>query len=590
MYTPAYLPKRAAPPQSGGDYISTISSTSLSDSSYTDPSTLSTTYISFSSLQYIMKMANITSAEALTTLTREQIKTLTDAIDSQISKDEGEIATTQGLIAELLESINGPNGLQEQFNLADREYKSSLESYHFTSSLLITNEAKYRNDLSTLSSLYALSSSYITDINYYQSLYDNLVRTLESNSTIFTVYERDYQASLQNLKINDELHNVALTNFSQISSIVATDLSQIPVNQPVYRTNLSTLNNISTQIVNYTNLKGVYEHNILSSYNNISTLLGPSSFILYEAGTLFSTINYYNGMNEETRSRIRSIRTDISGIQHQISDLVASNAVVLTGMTAEIENAKSVGTQFYDLYEDALDAECDEYSFAIQELNSQIGYITASLGIARNANIIEIDKYIFKILENPADTGSQNSKSELIATNDNIYKLIQQINSLDSQLSDIISIIGFEKTERNTFILQRKDIFKDYEAPALGWNLYQIREKQSDYLAMFSNLNLTIDKINSHVGNRTRLLENIQTIFNNPLPGSTGQSVRELINQYFADYLNTHDDQMPDNLLYVKDDDGNLLGGSVIPKEYNPLISNVLVSNGAYSFIPPIVF
>jgi hypothetical protein len=295
-------------------------------------------------------------------------------------------------------------------------------------------------------------------------------------------------------------------------------------------------------------------------------------------------------MNEETRSRIRSIRTDISGIQHQISDLIASNAVVLTGMTAEIENAKSVGTQFYDLYEDALDAECDEYSFAIQELNSQIGYITASLGIARNANIIEIDKYIFKILENPADTGSQNSKSELIATNDNIYKLIQQINSLDSQLSDIISIIGFEKTERNTFILQRKDIFKDYEAPALGWNLYQIREKQSDYLAMFSNLNLTIDKINSHVGNRTRLLENIQTIFNNPLPGSTGQSVRELINQYFADYLNTHDDQMPDNLLYVKDDDGNLLGGSVIPKEYNPLISNVLVSNGAYSFIPPIVF
>jgi hypothetical protein len=586
MYTPGYLPKRVAPAQSGGDYISTISSIATADISYTDPSTLSTTYISLSSLQYIMRMAELTSAEALTTLTKEQIKTLTEAIDTQISSDEKEILSTQTLIAQLGETINGPGGLQTQFDVADEEYRSALNNYNLTSTMLISNEAKYRHDLSSLSSLYVLSSSYIIDINHYQRLYDNLVRTLQSNSTIFTAYERDYRLSLQNLNINNDLNAVALTNFSSISSIVANDLSQTPVNQIVYRNDLSTLNNISTQLVNYKNLDGIYRYNILSSYNNISTLLGPSTFILYEAGTLFSTINYYNGMNEETRSKIRSIRTDITGIQYQISDLVASNTVILTGMTAQIENTRSVGIQFYNQYKNALNAECDEYLYAIQELNAQIGYITASLGILRNAKAIEIDTYIFSILENPSDTSLQNSKSVLVTANDNIYKIIQQINSLDMQISDIISNIQFEKIERGDFIEHRKNIFLNYEVLALGWSIYETATKQSDYLAEFSNLNIKIDNINSYVGTRIRLLNDIQTIFNNPLPGTTGQSIRELINQYFT----TNDDQMPDNLLYVKDDDGNLLGGSVISKEYNPLNSNILLSNGTYSFIPPIVF
>ena len=591
MYTPRspYFPKRKIPEQRGGDYISTISSvTDIQNTTYTDPSTLSTTDITLSSLIYIMQVANITSLDALTTLTSNQISTLTGAIDMQISADQSQIASAQMSIAQYTSLINGPNGLQAQYDLANQQYLSSVSAYNATSTLLLQDQANYANDISTLSSLYTLSTMYVSSINIYQQQYNSLVQSLQANSTTFSYYETDYQASISNLNSNGVLWSTSLVNFSTISSIVAVDLGP-PLNQQAYVNDLSTLNNISTNISNYANLDGVFKANIVSSYNNISSLLGPSSFVLFESNTLLSTISYYQGMDAATQSAINSIQTDITSIVNQISDLTASNIVVLSGIGAEIYNTTQAGNNFYTLYGQALDAECDEYLYGIQQLNSQIGYITASLGIARNANAVKIDNYTFTILQNPSDNVTPGLKSALIADNDIIYRIIQQINSLDAQFSQIISYIGLEKTARETFIGQRQNIFLNYEVLALGMNTSQISAVQSAYFSDFSDLNATIDSINNYVSQRTTILGGIQNTFNNPLNGTTGQPVRALINQYFSLYLNTTDDQLPDNILYLYDDSGNPLGGSVIAKEYNPP-STVLPTNGTYAFIPPIVF
>jgi hypothetical protein len=379
--------------------------------------------------------------------------------------------------------------------------------------------------------------------------------------------------------------------FSTISSMVYNDLAQIPVNQQVYANDISTFNNISAQIVNYEISDELFRSNIVSSYNNISSLLGPSTFVMIQTGNLLSTIKYYRGMDAVTAYTISSLKTDISGIYYQISDLTASNEVVLNSMQGEILSVKTTGGEFYTLYGQGLDAECDEYLYAIKELNSQIGYITACLGIARNANAVQIDEYIFTILSNPNDTATIGYKDTLVAHNIKISNIIQTINSLDLQFNSIMTYIGTEKTQRKNFIEKRQTILIDFEAPALGWTPIQIANSRVNYFAAFADLNITINTVNDCVRERGIILQGIQTTLNNPLPGTTGDSVHNLINTYFQLYLGSNGaDQLPDNLLMVKDDDGALLGGSFIIKEYNPPNTVLTVTGVDYAFIPPIVF
>ena len=553
--------------------------------------TIPTSDISVSTLQYIMQVANITSLDALTTLSQSQISSLSAVIDERIAEDNAQIALTQLSIAQITAMINGPNGLQAQYDLADQQYISSLTAYNLRSTILENNKSRYARDVSTLRSLYSQSTFYISSINFYQEQYDRLLSSLQVNASLYSLYEKDYQASLQNLQANSALYSGALVNFSTISTLVQTDLAQIPVNQQMYANDLSTFNNISTQIVKYRISDTTFKESMLSSYNNISTLLGPSSFAMFEAGTLFSTIAYYQSMDTLTDSKIEAMQSDIDSLRYQISDLTASNTGILGSMAGEIASVTTTGGQFYTLYGQGLDAECDEYLFAVQELNSQLGYITASLGIARNANFVAIDQYTMTILSYPRDTVTPGIKSALVADNDIIYQVIQQINSLDAQFNHIIAEISAEKIARKTFISKRRNILINYEAQALGWTPQQIADNQADYFVAFSDLNITIDTINQNVSRRTTLLRAVQTILSNTLPGGTGQSIRDLINYYFQIYLGSNGaNQLPDNLLYLTDDDGALLGGSVIVKEYNPPNTILSVMGIDYAFIPPIVF
>jgi hypothetical protein len=406
MYKPSYLPVR----QSGGDYISTVS-------------TISTPDITLSSLRYIMQQANITSVDALTTLTKYQISSLTVAVDRQIQEDQTQIALIQASIAQITGMINGANGLQAQFDLADMYYQSSLTAYNLTSTLMLQDKAKYASDISTLRDLYSLSTSYVSSINSYQDQYDDLLSSIQVNASSFTQYQIDYQASLENLNRNSVNYSSALLNLSTISSILYNDSMEIPVNQLLYMHDFSTFNNISTQVVNYGISDATFKASILSSYNNISSLLGPSSFVMFEAGSLLSTITYYQNLDTVTDATIASMQENIDQLLRKISSLTSSNTVLLGSMQSEIASVLTTGRQFYSLYTQGTNAECDEYLYGIQELNSQLGYITASLGIIRNANLVAIDNYTFTILSNPTDTLTPGLKSALIADNNIIYQV-----------------------------------------------------------------------------------------------------------------------------------------------------------------------
>ena len=73
----------------GGAYISSLKI----------PSTPSD--ISISSLQFIMAKANLTSLDAIATLTTAQLQNLTSAIDEQIRADESLIASNTSRITSL---------------------------------------------------------------------------------------------------------------------------------------------------------------------------------------------------------------------------------------------------------------------------------------------------------------------------------------------------------------------------------------------------------------------------------------------------------------------------------------------------------
>jgi len=573
MYKPSYLPTR----QSGGDYVSTLS-------------TISTPDITLSSLQYIMQQANITSLDALTSLTKYQISSLAVAVDRQIQEDQTQIALNQASIAQITAMINGPNGLQAKFDLADQQYQSSFTAYNLISTLVLQDQAKYASDISTLRNLYSLSTSYVSSINSYQGQYDSLLSSLQVNASSFTLYQKDYQASLQNLNRNSVNYSSALVNLSTISSVLYNDSIQVPVNLPVYTNDFSTFNNISTQVVNYNISDAIFKASIVSSYNNISTILGPSSFVMFEAGTLLSTIEYYQGMDTVTDSTISSLQQDVSRLSLEISSLTNSNSILLGSMRSEIASVLATGRQFYNLYTQGTNAECDEYLYGIQELNSQLGYITASLGIARNANLVAIDNYTFTILSNPTDTITPGLKSALSVDNNIIYQLMQFINSLDAPLANIIKYIETEKTERNNFIQKRKDIFTNFDAPALGWTPQEIADNQARYFEAFVDLNRTIDTINQCVSRRGTIIQGIQTSINNPITGQSS-TVHQLINHYFQLYLGSNgDEQLPDNLLLLLDDYGNPLGGSLIVKEYNPPNTSLTSIGVDYIFIPSIAF
>jgi hypothetical protein len=581
MYRPRGLSRRQS--TEGGAYISTI-----------QPSSLTTSDITLSTLYYIMSIANITSINALTTLTTAQLDALRRGIDEQIALDVDIIAANRSTIAGISVEISAPGGLLGQYNTANELYLSSLTGYNLTSTAIAEALSRFRADQSTLSSLYNVSTSYTSTIKSYELEYSTIVVSLQRYASSVYEYEKRYQSDLLELSTNTILYNAASNNLSTISSIVSYDystlynLSLTPQQRSsmssTYSYDLGLYNQISSQVRNYLIREGVIKGDIANTYYAISSILNISSFLMMEQTSYTSTIAYYQSLDDTTESHIKLYSDEISTLTTQISSIQNTNRIILGSIDSEIQTIRTDGAQFFSLYQEALHAECDEYLYGIQEFNSQVGYITASLGIAINANAVAIDNYTFTLID-PNISQSLRSitisnKNTLLNDNGRMNNIIASINSLDSTFATIISYITDEKAQKQTFINKRKTIFNNYEVPAIGYSQSQINAIKTEYLAAFADLNNTITTINSDIAQRRNYLQQIQAVMD-PL--------RTQINYFFRTYLGTSDDQVPNALTRVLSNDGvTPLGGSVLIPEYTP--PDTFSRNAPYSFIEPITF
>jgi hypothetical protein len=581
MYRPRGLSRRQS--TEGGAYISTI-----------QPSSLTTSDITLSTLYYIMSIANITSINALTTLTTAQLDALKRGIDEQIAVDVDIIAANRSTIAGISVEISAPGGLLGQYNTANELYLSSLRGYNLTSTAIAEALSRFSADTSTLSSLYNVSTSYTSTIKSYELEYSTIVVSLQKYASSVYEYEKRYQSDLLELSTNTILYNAASNNLSTISSIVSYDYStlynlslspqQRSSMSSTYKYDLGLYNQISSQIGSYLITEGRLKGDIADTYYAISSILNISSFLMMEQTSYANTIAYYQSLDDTTESDIKLYSDEISTLTAQIASMQNTNSIILGSIDSEIQTIRSDGEQFFSLYKEALDAECDEYLYGIQEFNSQVGYITASLGIAINANAVAIDNYTFTLIDPNISESlrsiTTSNKNTLSNDNGTMNSLIVSINSLDSTFATIVSYITDEKGQKQTFINKRKNIFTNYEVPSIAYSQSQINAIKTEYLAAFADLNNTITTINSDIRQRKDYLKQIQDV-TDPL--------RLQINNFFAKYLGTSDDQLPNALTRVLASDGvTPLGGSVLIPEYTP--PDTLSKNAPYSFIEPITF
>lgn len=566
-------------PMSGGDYISTSSTFGLSSPSMTT-----------SSIYYIMSVAKLAGAAAVGTLTGEQLSTLKSTIEGQITNDELAIAANTISVAKITRDITISGGFQDQFSTADYYYQSTLNAYNRISSLISTDNGNRIADLSSLSSYTRMSTQYTSTLVSYEAEYTRIISTLSSEMSTINFYEQIYQTNLLNINSNAINYSTAVLNLSSVKSVLQEDLSSlsIPNQNPAiiaslstqYANNLINYNNISSNIQSYILSSAVYNSKVQSAMEYLKSVVDISTFQMISTNSYASTIAYFSSLGSASESTIQTITSRISSLNSEISVLTTSKETMQRALTDQMATIGANSFEFYNDLSGALNSECDEYSYGIQEYNAQIGYIAASLGIAVNANSIQISGLNFQILDPSTSTADKTryQSTTQACSNDNsqMISIINAINVLDVKFTQILNFMAIEKDKKNQFIKARQNIFNTYELPAINYNQSQLDSIQTAYINAFGVLNNIISAINIQISNRTTMLAAINTIVD---PLRTG------INYYFQTYLNIAADQLPDMLTRMLDSKGNPLGGIVMLTEsYNP------ESNSVYALIPPINF
>jgi hypothetical protein len=566
----------------GGAYISSLKI----------PSTPSD--ISISSLQFIMAKANLTSLDAIATLTTAQLQNLTSAIDEQIRADESLIASNTSRITSLSNDINRAGGLTDQYNDALDEFNIATQEYHRISSLIIGDNKLRDDNNSTLRNLYSISTAYTSSISSYTSQYNILMQQLQINASTVDIYQKIYEGRIQALSVNKILLDTSQTNYLSISSTVHAcniSLENLSV-APSIRSTISTscgtdqtkMYNISTDVQTYKGLDRSIQNELYSTFNILASYINISSLRYIEASSYSNLIGYYRGLENTTTSTINTILSDIAAYEAEIARINQINISSQTQFDREVRALKNASIQFYGYLKGALQSECDEFTYGVQEYSAQIGFITASLGIAINANAIKIDENIYKLLDTSITSANRttfmNEKSELETDNTGMNGIISDINTLDLQFSNIVQKVNEEKSYKNEFIIKREGIFNTYEVPALSMTPAERLTIKTNYRQAFTELNAIVTSINSRIGDRTRILGDINTIVD---------AKKTSINNYFRKFFNITEDQLPNNLTRILDANGENFGGTSIPNQSWDL-NDIGSPESQYEMVRPIDF
>jgi hypothetical protein len=554
---------------------------------------------SLSSVQYILSTANLRTIEAISSITTDQLKSLIDNVDKQIAVDYSSISDIQTKITSTQIAIDGPYGLFIQYTSKKKEYDDALNTYNSQSTAAAIDMATYLYDISTLSTLRTQSTMYASTLISYRNEYDRILSSIQQNASTVQNYEQQYRGFLSSISSNNILYKQGLSSLSTISSIVYSDLTALnnPANIAIrtqlsstYVVDLFSYNQVSTNVNKYVISDLSFKSSISTLYRYLYSTLQISSFDMLSSDTYYSTIEYYSRLEQTTISTINYYNSQISSLISDISYLSSQKLINYSTLQIQIADISRQQGTYYSYLKQALEAECDEYAYGIQQYNSQIGYITASLGIIVNniaslndsINIQNLDPNI------PETTKSFNRDRQATYTSDTsiIISIINSLNILDTAFGNIITYVATEKGYKDNFIDMRQSILTTYEIPALSFTTQaQLDSIKTNYINKFSDLNNIIVNINLNIKQRNDTLYNINSVIS-PLKAN--------INKYFNTYLAISADQLPDVLTQVRDDTPplpappelpTLLGGSIMPSE-----PKEPTSDSIYSFIPPIDF
>ena len=550
---------------------------------------------SLSSVEYIMSSAKLTTLQAISSITIEQLSSLISTIDAQISNNRRSIIGIESSITSTQLAITEPNGLSDRYEVARVAYSSALLTYQADLSRADADTKTYSSNVSTLSSLYILSTTYANDLTKYMKEYEDILSSFKLNISSAQNYEQQYKRLVSSINVNDIFYREASASLSTISSIVYSDL--VALNNPTniaifpqlsssYISNLSIRNEVSTNVNKYIISDLSLKSSVSTLYLYLYSTLQISSFDMLNSDSYYSTIEYYSGLEVITQSTINYYNSQVSSLMSDIRYLSSQQVIDYASLNSQITQIETQHGTYYNYLKQAFNAECDEYLYGSQQYASQVGYITASLGIIVNTiasyndsiNIQNLDQTISETIK----SSNRDAQSEYAIDTYDIITIIDILNILDIKFGRINTCIDNEKRYKTEFITNRQNILTTYEIPALRImtqeGLESIRE---NYLASFTSLDVIRVNINNEIINRDRHLDDINTIIS-PL--------KTRINNYFRKYLTILDDQLPDVLTQIRDDTPSLvnppkLGGIAIPMQTAEAISDSI-----YAFIPPINF
>jgi hypothetical protein len=314
MYRPTSKTK-----QRGGQYVSSATDFSaiLAMSSIVF-STFNALGVSDSVMSTIEGRAGINPDQDITQLDVGQLSTLIKSIDDQIRVDNTLIGQNSSTIAGIDIEINTvPDGLQDQFNTADRNYISTQTALNRAASNYSTNLSTYIGRQAELALLGAQSSLTISSIVGYEAAYSTILRQLPSALQDYTTYSTTYGRQLENY--NNYVHNYSTSIYNYNSTIQA-----LTYNSSLF--SVATYEYYSTSVL-YSTLNADY-----STY--MRTVVSPAEF------QLRSTQSYYSSIVNKISTQQYNLNSTIDVLSLAQIDLL----IATSRKACEVATAVEVST------------------------------------------------------------------------------------------------------------------------------------------------------------------------------------------------------------------------------------------------------
>ena len=263
--------------QRGGQYVSSATNfNNILTLTAVTFSTFSTMGVAENVLSTLEGRAGIEPDADLTQLEVNQLESLIKEIDKQIVIDNELIRDKWSTITGInVEIDTRPDGLQWQYDEADKNYNSTLTELNKAASAYSTNLSTYNGRQAELALLGQQSSFTISSITGYEAQYSSILRQLPAALEDYTTYSTSYGRQLETY--NNYVRNYSTTLYNYDSTIQA-----LKYNSTLF--SVATYEYVSTSIL-YSTLNADYSTYMMS-------VVFPSQFQLRSTQTYYSSIVY----------------------------------------------------------------------------------------------------------------------------------------------------------------------------------------------------------------------------------------------------------------------------------------------------------